>query len=229
MAPIKIAIYGKTPESKAQLQKEIQKSGFILDENKPEIVISYGGDGTFLWAERKYPGIPKALFRYSNVCKKCHNLPITHALQLIKKGKYKLIAHKKLRAKIDKTVLLATNDIVVRNSLPTHAIRFTIKINGKESKEHIGDGIVIATTFGSTGYFHSITRKKFNKGIGIAFNNTTIEQKPIFLPENARVEFTLTRGEAFVVADNEPRMILLTPGKSITIMTSSKKAKLISF
>ncbi len=229
MAPIKIAIYGKTPESKAQLQKEIQKSGFILDENKPEIVISYGGDGTFLWAERKYPGIPKALFRYSNVCKKCHNLPITHALQLIKKRKYKLISHKKLQAKVDKTVLLATNDIVVRNSLPTHAIRFTIKINGKESKEHIGDGIVIATTFGSTGYFHSITRQKFSKGMGIAFNNTTIEQKPIFLPESARIELKLTRGEAFVVTDNEPRTILLTPGKSVTITTSSKKAKLVSF
>ncbi len=227
---MKIAVYGKTPESKIELLKAAKKAGFTYDEKKPDLVISYGGDGTFLWAERKYPGIAKALFRYSKVCKKCHNLPIDHALSLIKKKKYKIITHNKLEARVDKTTLLATNDIVVRNAMPTHAIRFKLEINGKKiNEEFIGDGIVAATPFGSTAYFHSITKKTFEKGIGIAFNNTTVLQKPLLLPEKARVLLTLTRGEAFVVGDNEPRMIVLTPGKSVTIKTSQQKAKLLSF
>jgi NAD kinase len=193
-------------------------------------VISYGGDGTFLWAERTYPGIPKALFRYSKVCKKCHDLPINHALELIKKKKYKIISHRKLEARVDKTRLLGTNDIVIRNALPTHALRFTIKVNGKKiNGEFIGDGIVVATSFGSTAYFHSITQKTFKKGIGIAFNNTTTHHSPIFLPEHAKIELQVTRREAFAVADNEPRMIVLTPGKKITITVSRQKANLVSF
>jgi len=225
---MKIAIYGKTPESKVQLQKAVAEAGFKYDEKKPDLVVSYGGDGTFLWAERAYPGVPKALFRYSKICKKCHNLPINHALTLIKKKKYEIVAHSKLEGRVNKTVLLGTNDIVIRNALPTHAIRFTIEVNGKKiDEEFIGDGVVIATPFGSTAYFHSITKKTFTKGIGIAFNNTTVEQKPLFLPEKARIKLTITRGEALAVADNEPRMIVLTAGKSIVIKVSNKKAKIL--
>ncbi len=227
---MKIAVYGKTPESKAQLQKAARKAGFTYDEKKPDIVVSYGGDGTFLWAERKYPGIPKALFRYSKTCKKCHNLPIDHALELIKKRKYKIIQHLKLEAKVNSTTLIGTNDIVIRNAMPTHAIRFTLAINGRKiAEELIGDGIVVATPFGSTAYFHSITKKNFKKGIGIAFNNTTEAILPIFLSERAKIQLTMTRGEAFVVADNEPRMVVLTKGKSVTITVSNKKARIIEF
>ncbi len=227
---MKITVYGKTPESRAQLLKAAKKAGFTYDEKKPDLVISYGGDGTFLWAERRYPGVPKALFRYSKTCKKCHNLPIDHALELIRKRKYKIVTHPKLEAKIDSTILVGTNDIVIRNAMPTHAIRFKITINGKKiNEEFIGDGIVTATPFGSTAYFHSITKKTFAKGIGIAFNNTTVEHPPILLPERAKVQLTMTRGEAFLVADNEPRMVVLTPGKQVTITISKKKARVINF
>lgn len=227
---MKIAVYGKTPESKKELLKAAKKAGFVYDEKKPDLVISYGGDGTFLWAERTYPGVTKALFRYSKICKKCHNLPIDHALALIKKKKYKIVNHNKLEARVDTTKLLAVNDIVIRNALPTHAIRFTLEINGRKlDNEFIGDGIVVATPFGSTAYFQSIARKTFANGIGIAFNNTTVQQKPLFLPENSLIKLTITRGEAFVVADNEPRMIVLTPGKSMTIKISNKKARILSF
>jgi NAD+ kinase len=227
---MRIAVYGKTPESKTQLLKAARKAGFTYDEKKPDIVISYGGDGTFLWAERRYPGVPKALFRYSKTCKKCHNLPIDHALELLKRKKYKTNQHTKLEARINSTVLIGTNDVVVRNALPTHAIRFTVAVNGRKvNDEFIGDGIVAATPFGSTGYFHSITRKSFKTGTGIAFNNTTTPHAPIFLPEKSRIQLTITRGEAFLVADNEPRMVVLTPGKKVNITTSKKRAKIIEF
>jgi len=227
---MKIAIFGKTPESKAQLNKAVKKSGFIYDEKKPDLIISYGGDGTFLWAERKYPGVPKVLFRFSKICNKCHNLPVEHALALLKKKKYKIKEHTKLQGKLYKTTTYATNDITIRNAVPTHAIRFELYLNGKKYKEEfIGDGLVIATTFGSTGYYESITRKNFKKGIGIAFNNTTTKQKHLVVPEKTKIKVKITRGEALVATDNEPKLHLLIGGKSITITKSKKKAKLVSF
>jgi len=227
---MKIAVFGKTPESKAQLKKAVAKAGFTYDENNPDVIISYGGDGTFLWAERKYPGVPKALFRYSKICKKCHNLPIDHALALLKKRKYKIVSHTKLEARAGKNRLLGANDIVIRNAMPTHAVRFKLTVNGTPiNGEFIGDGVVVATTFGSTGYFQSIARKKFTKGIGIAFNNTTVKQPPLFLPDQARIRLTIIRGEAFAVADNQPIMVVLKAGNSITITGSKNKTKVVAF
>jgi len=227
---MKIAVFGKTPESKSQLLKAVKKAGFTYSERKPDIIISYGGDGTFLLAEQKYPGIPKTLFRFSKICNKCHNLPINHALDLLKKKKYKIISHKKLQARVGKKTLLATNDIVFRNATPTHAIRFKIWVNGKQiDDELIGDGVLVATTFGSTGYFYSITKKTFKKGIAIAFNNTTVKHDPIFLPEHAKIRILVTRGKVQLGADNQPKILTLGEKKSVTITVSTKKAKQVSF
>ena len=39
--------------------KVLNMFGHDIDNNKPDFVITYGGDGTVLYAERRYPGIPK--------------------------------------------------------------------------------------------------------------------------------------------------------------------------
>ena len=44
---------------------------FVIDTEHPEMVICYGGDGTLLFGEREYPGIPKILVRNSKVCFLC--------------------------------------------------------------------------------------------------------------------------------------------------------------
>ena len=225
-----VAIYGKTPEKTARLRKELKEHGFTFDARKPNLVISYGGDGTFLRAERKYPGIPKALFRFSKICKKCHDFPIDHAIELLKKRKFTLSTHNKLEATAGKHKLLAVNDVIIRNKDVTQALRFTLTVNGKQiDDEFLGDGIVVATTFGSTGYFYSITRKTFSKGIGLAFNNPVKKQSPLFLKDNARIVLKVTRGEAVLAIDNGPQRITVKEGKLIHINVSRKKTKLISF
>lgn len=58
--------------------KNTQRIAQVLDmfghdiyNNKPEFVITYGGDGTVLYAERKYPGIPKITIRAGSVGFRC--------------------------------------------------------------------------------------------------------------------------------------------------------------
>ena len=227
---MKLAIFGKTTQSKTQLRKEAAGFGFTYDEKKPDVVISYGGDGTFLRSERKYPSIPKALFRFSKICKKCHNLPIEHALELLKKGKYRIIKNSTLIARAGQEKFIAANDITIRNAEPTHALRFTLEINGKQiPRDYIGDGIVVATPHGSSGYFHSITRKEFSSGIGLAFNNTTIEHQPLFLTEKDSIVLTITRGFAHVCSDNNSAVLRVKEGTRISIQTGKQKSKIIVF
>lgn len=226
---MKIAVFGKTPESKKQLERAISSFGFKLVTRNPDIVISYGGDGTLLMSEHKYPGIPKAPFRYSKICNKCHDLPILHALELLENQKYRLEEFIKIETKIGKKKLTAANDIIVRNKEPTSALRFSLEIDGEKKGEYIGDGVVVATPLGSSAYFNSITRKTFKRGIGIAFNNTVRQQKPVYLSENSKIKIKIIRMTAQVAADNNPKILELKEGKSLTIKKSTEKTNLVLF
>lgn len=226
----RIAIVGKTPLKISELKKELEKYHFVYAEKDPEVVISYGGDGTFLIAEREYPGIPKVLLRDSKICKKCHENVMEHELDYLAHHALQCTEHLKLEAKFQKKSLLCANDFVLRNVYPTHAIRFEISLDGtKVDAEYIGDGVVIATPFGAGAYFYSITKETFTEGTGIAFNNVTIAERARIVPANTEILLLLTRGHAVFVADNNPEIVHLKSGDSVTINKSSSVARIVDF
>lgn len=201
----------------------IEKYNFKLDQKYPDFVLSVGGDGTFLISERLYPGIPKILIKESKICIKCHDSPAEHILEKIKNKQFKIEEFQKIEVSFKNKILKASNDIIIRNKFPINAIRFEISdIN----EELIGDGIVAATSFGSTGYFHSITKKSFNSGFGLAFNNTTKYIEPLLLKDINKT-FKITRGSALVSADNNDKIFELKEGEKVNIYSSKEKAKIV--
>ncbi|MBT3407256.1 hypothetical protein HN415_01090, partial [Candidatus Woesearchaeota archaeon] len=166
-------IIGHNKKSVESLKKLLKRLGFKYEKKDPDMIISLGGDGTFLYSERKFPGIPKLLIKDSQVCSKCQNLKFDEIFMKILLKNYIILEHSKLVATFNKKKYLATNDFIIRNKTPTHAIRYQVTVDEKETLVIIGDGVVISTPFGSTGYYNSITRTNFNQGIGIAYNNTT--------------------------------------------------------
>ncbi|MBD3317503.1 MAG: hypothetical protein GF344_17065, partial [Chitinivibrionales bacterium] len=166
------AIFAKNPQRVPELKAIAEMRGFTYDPEFPQFMITIGGDGTFLLAEHRYPGIPKLLVRDSLICYKCHNEPIDEMLRIIAEGRYLIKEILKLRAAFNASGPLAANDIIIRNTDPRHALRFRLTIDAtSEDDILIGDGVVVATPFGSTGYFRSITRQSFFEGIGLGFNN----------------------------------------------------------
>ena len=161
---MKIHIVGKDPEKIDSFKKIIAEKNFECVEENPELVICYGGDGMFLIAERIFPGVSKLLIRDSDVGINCHNIDLKSALEKYLQEEYTIEKIKKLKAKykgkFETRELIAVNDIVIRNSLPTEAIRFRYRINGSDwSSVLIGDGVVVSTSYGSTkgAYFYSLT------------------------------------------------------------------------
>ena len=224
---MKIVIFGRNKEVISKYKKQIKKNSLVYDEKNPDIVISLGGDGTFLMAERVYPGVPKLLIRDKNVCIKCDWDSLSPILNRLKNGKYKIEEHRKLEA-IYKKKVFAINDIVIRNDNPVHAIRFFLSVNGKRvNGELIGDGVVIATPFGSTAYYYSITKKTFKKGIGIAFNNLAEKLENMNVSDNAKVDIKITRGNATLSWDNEEKTPILKKGDKIIIKLSKETAKIV--
>lgn len=222
---MKIAIVDKGKYSKKDISKELKKFNLKIVNKNPDIVISHGGDGTFFIAERKYPGIPKLLVRDSKVCYFCSPTSRNELFKKLKNKKYSKVSCIKLEAKN----LLAVNDIIIRNKNLTQALRFKIKINSQPySEELIGDGLVIATQFGSTGYFNSITKTSFKKEkIGIAFNNLKEIKKPIILDKNSKIEVKIIRGNAQLAADNNKKIKTLKPNHKVIIKKSKEKAILL--
>lgn len=217
---MKILLYGKNSQNIAPLVKDL---GMEIVKSNPDVVISYGGDGTLLASERLYPGIPKLSLRDSTICKKCPKHQEKDLLKHLVENSFKLKEYRELTTTILYKDLYALNDFVIRNLVPIHTIRFKTNLNNNLL---IGDGIVVSTAFGSTGYFQSITGKSFQKGFGVAFNNTTEKVSPLNLKDNETVTFKLIRGKATLSFDNNPDIFNIDEGSQITFKLSQKIAKI---
>ena len=225
---MKIYLFGRNSKN---IEELVKKVGFEKVTSNPDVIISYGGDGTLLSSERKYPTVPKLPIRDSLICKKCPEHEDEIILRKLIEGKLKLKDYRKLETEILYKKFYALNDFVVRNSDPTHTIRFKMTVPGHPeldsgSKLLIGDGVVIATHFGSSGYFKSITGKTINKDFALAFNNTTEKLTPVFLKDNDQVHFELVRGKASFSFDNNPDIFIIDEGSQIIFKLSDQVAKI---
>ncbi len=222
---VRILVFGQEKEGITPI---IKKFGYVVVKADPEIIISYGGDGTLLRSEQIYPSIPKIPIRRSSTAIKCANHETEKILEKLKKGKLGSKKLLKLEAKFKKTSLTALNDVIIHHFLPNRAIRFKVLINDKEHVTYaIGDGLVIATPFGSSAYYASITKSTFESGFGIAFNNTTTEISHLVLSSEDVLTVGIIRGPATLSVDNNERIISLKNQDSVQIKKSPQVATIL--
>jgi len=151
----KVILFGKNKE---KIKDLVLSKGFEIVESNANFVVSFGGDGTLMNSEDAYPGIPKIVLRESEICKKCSNLSNEQVLDSVKNKKYKIEELIKVEATAKGKTLIGLNDVIVHNHDARRGIRYKVLVNDNDlGKEIIGDGIVMATPFGSTAYYRSIT------------------------------------------------------------------------
>ena len=214
--------------------------GHDIDNNKPDFVITYGGDGTVLYSERKYPGIPKITIRAGSVGFKCRYSieELEDVLIKIDSGEYKLKEEMKLETIYQGRKYLSLNEVQLHNASPIKAIRFSVYIENEILFEKvIGDGVVIATPFGSSAYYYSVGGEKFDKGIGIALNNPyNIKEKPVVIDEgfDYSINIKILRDDGLLLFDNDSNMIkidkqlkLSKGGDNIVVKRSKDTAKFV--
>jgi NAD+ kinase len=114
--------------------------------------------------------------------------------------------------------MIALNDICLHRTICSSAVRFRIWLDEElYANQIVGDGLVIASPFGSTGYYRSITNSFFQSGIGIAFNNATESVNHLVVNENRKIRVQVIRGPAILTADNDPEEVPLEAGDEITV------------
>ena len=128
------------------------------------------------------------------------------------------------------TVACGLNEIQIHLKLPIYAVRFSLNINGKKYHELIGDGVIFATPFGSTAYYKATGGKNFEKGIGISFNNLHNQKIESFVvSEDSTLNLIITRGPAWLIADNNKDFVDLLTGDKVKIRRSESVANFIYF
>lgn len=229
---MKFAVVSKSNDIK-EIARVLAMFDLDIDNNRPDFVITYGGDGTVLYAERRYPGIPKITIRRSERGFKCNYAEheLEDVLIRIDSGTYKIKEEMKLETTFQGRKYLSLNEVQVHNSSPIKAVRFSIYMDSLPLFEDIiGDGAVIATPFGSSAYFSSVGGEKFDKGIGVALNNPyNVKCKPIIIDRGFSPEFhiKILREDGLLLFDNDENIIKTKGGDDIKIEISKVSAKFV--
>lgn len=187
--------------------------------DKPQTIIAYGGDGTFLNAERDFPGVPKLILRRPMG----HHVDFGHLKRLLKdfvEKEFPILEFPKISFHYGATEGVATADVILRNVHPNQALRFSLdgSRGGKCPKgEVVGDGLVLATPVGASAYYYSITRKGFSSNFGLAFNNPITDLPAVSLEDDFCMKVTVLREQGILCYDNLPCFWSLRPGEFFTV------------
>ena len=178
----KIFVHPLRPKVQAgKIQKILQSLDLQISEIDPDIALVIGGDGTFSHYGRKlsipmlFIGVPtdEILGSKSRLAEtSLQNL--TKTLRNIAKGNYVVSEKRMLDVRYGASpVISVLTDIYLERGLFAGCIRYSISITSKKIDKKnknnskpifrdyvIGNGVIISTSFGSTGYYSYLDRIK---------------------------------------------------------------------
>jgi len=219
---MKIRLLGKNLDDIRPLLREL---GFEETDGECELIITHGGDGALLGAEREFPGVPKLPLRDAATARPCPRHDARTRLEIFLRERPEPVKLPKLEGVFDGRAIYGINDVFLHRALPTSALRYRVSIDGTPyGDEIVGDGVGLSSVHGSTAYYRSITHSIFRVGVGLSFSNSTEEVDHMVLAPDSTVSIKVTRGPAILVADNTPRGIDVAEGGVVTMRQTGKYA-----
>lgn len=150
----------RAAEAAAALRVAAAREGLeVVEPAAADVLVSLGGDGTFLKAIRDFPALPILGLNVGGLgyLATVEERDFAAALAALAAGRYRIAARTMLAASGDgaKGMALAGeafNDIVLQRELSGHAAILDFSADLKRPTRYMGDGLVIATPAGSTAY-----------------------------------------------------------------------------
>ena len=219
---MRIKLLGKNLGDIRPLLNEL---GFEEAESGFELIVTHGGDGALLGAERDYPGVPKLPLRDAATALPCPEHDARKRLEKFLAERPEPTRLPKLAGSCKGKTLYGINDVFLHRGLPTSALRYLVSIDGEpHGEEIVGDGVGLSSVHGSTAYYRSITHSTFRVGVGLSFSNSTEATDHMVLAADSEVEIKVTRGPGILVADNSPEYIPVGEGDVVTMRQTEKCA-----
>lgn len=234
---VRIVLFGKGADMLRPLIQRYTPLKVVV--SSPDVVVCYGGDGTLIAAELRWPGVPKVPILNSRRGHRCIPKSPEEVIEALANNALISTQYTKLECAVlplkqkgdPDFVLTCLNEVNVHMGRINSAVRFKLWINNvpfDRGVEIVSDGFVACTAFGSNAYFKAITRGIFTQGIGVAFKATTYAVDHIVLPEDTHVRFQITRGPATLAFDNSPEFIGLDAGDALTVCKHAQSATVLT-
>ena len=126
------------------------------DEPECDMIISVGDDNFILRTFRALGEKQTPVFAVASMqsfLAHANSLNFKYYLGLIEKGKYEIFKRSRMIARFNKTKSpMALNDIGIFSSKVASLLKYSLVLDGKIFWHDVGDGIVVCTPTGSTGY-----------------------------------------------------------------------------
>ena len=203
--------------------KHLENKGFIIDENNFELGIAIGGDGSFLRmikntnfnSDKYYVGINSGTLGFLQEIK-VNN--INNFVDELLSNQYKIeeigIQETTIFRNNESYKFYSLNEIIVRD-INLKVLKCDIKIDNDLLERYIGDGILIATSSGSTAH-------NLSYGGSIVYNTFTSLQITPMAPINSKVYRTLLN--SVIVPDK--KIIDLIPNNNNLLITIDGENKI---
>jgi len=221
-------IVAKKKKIKGYSHKEIN--------SKSDIVITVGGDGTIL---RALVNIEKPIFAINfggmGFLTEVESKYAMSGLKKVLDGKYNVEERAKLKVTVDRKRLPdATNEVTVQTPRIAKIIYLKIFVEGELIDTFGADGVIVATSTGSTSYALSaggpILDPSVNAMVIAPLAPFKLSARPWIVPLDKKVGIKLVfkSKESMIVIDGEsPQKI--THDSEIIITGSEKKARFVRF
>lgn len=226
----------------------LDRGGYdVLDSyHEDAIIVTIGGDGTILYAARTYLDPTIFPVRTADSAGNRTQVDIKHldsAIETLEADAYTLESLPQLSVSVDGSEprgdFAALNDLNIHHTSSTEAAVFRPRVRSstldREFPRLIGDGMLVATPFGSTAYYHAVTDGLFTTGLGVGFNNIHAPADVpthLVLSADAVVEVdvlsTNTTPDAVLSRDDDPTTYDLEAETTVEISLGDRSVNLVT-
>jgi NAD+ kinase len=205
---------------------------------KCDILISLGGDGTILKSARLLSEKPKPILGINlgklGFLAEISVEELDDCLQEILRGEYRIEERMMLRARVGKSTKMyyALNDIVLDLAGSSRMVSIRTFVNDEYLSTFTGDGIIIATPTGSTGYVLSnggpIVTPTSRLILISPICPHTLTARTVIVSGDARITLNVETapGKIHVAVDGQPE-VFVKPGLEVIVEKSPYAAKLV--
>ena len=221
-------------EEKGFSCSSLDSEGIPADSNA--VIVAIGGDGNFIRTAQAacQNGLP--LFGVN--CGRIGFLTewteesFPEALEMLRKGMYTIEERSMLAVSVNGENLRdCFNDLLVYKHSFSGVIKMSLEINGLETGDLFGDGLVIATSTGSTGYSISaggpIVADGLDAMVVTPICAHTLHFRPVVCSMDSSIAITMD-GKGVLAADGD-RFRSVSRGDRIVVTRSMRMTKLITF
>lgn len=221
-----------------KLARELGKRpGNLGSLGESDAVVTVGGDGTVLLAQRL---APKASILGINLGRRGFLADVqpkeaAEALRALRADKLQTNERQRLAAEADgKALPEALNDVVVCSGNPGKTATLIVSVDGREAMNVRCDGVIIATPTGSTAYARAaggpVVDPKIEAIAIVPICPTHPRQSPMVVPPESLVEVASARPgrEALVFVDGNP-VAKIGDEKKVSVRRSCNYARFFSW